>query len=313
MVALPAEPGQSPKVEFTGRKRFARASNASRKHVMKGKIVDFSPQALKELTYTAIKAARLGREVLLHYAGRLQNVQEKFQAGLVSEADKESERVISQFLSKELPDFDFLGEESAFGKEENWQNSEVPRWILDPLDGTTNYVHGLPVYAVSLGLEYRGEMLVGVIDAPAMNEVFTCWKGGGAYVNGRELHVSSRKELSEGLLATGFISDIEENLQEQLDIFARIVRQCRGVRRPGAAAMDLAWVAKGVFDGYWEKNLKPWDLAAGLLLVREAGGEVLTYRGKSCSPYSKSVVAGNREIVSKLVKAIQPDLRPDTV
>lgn len=274
--------------------------------------MNFSPQELKELTYTALKAARLGREVLLHYAGRLENVQEKFQAGLVSEADKESERVICQYLNKEFPDFAFLGEESAFGKPEDWQASDVPRWILDPLDGTTNYVHGLPVYAVSLGLELKGESIVGVIDAPALNEVYSCWKGGGAYVNGRKIEVSKRSQLSEGLLATGFISDIEEHLAEQLGIFSNVVRKARAIRRAGAAAMDLAWVARGVFDAYWEKNIKPWDMAAGMLLVREAGGEVLTYRGQQCTPFSKSIVAGNPAMTRLLVKTIEPDLRPGT-
>src|SRR5690606_22648340 len=135
--------------------------------------------------------------------------------------------------------------------------SPKPRWILDPLDGTTNYVHGFPVYAISLGLELQGEILVGVIDAPALNDVYTCWKGGGAFVNGQPIHVSRSYELREALLSTGFNSDFEEQLEEQLRLFSRLVRVARAVRRPGAAALDLAWVARGVMDGYWERNLKP--------------------------------------------------------
>lgn len=273
---------------------------------------DFSEQQLKEMTYTAIRAARVGREVLLHYSGRLQNVQEKFQAGLVSEADKESERVICNFLAKEFPSFDFLGEESAYGKPEDFSASKTPRWILDPLDGTTNYVHGFPTYAVSLGLEWQGEVLIGVIDAPALNEVYVAWKGGGAFCNGKPIRVSERRGLHEALLATGFISEHEENLREQLTIFSGVVRQARAIRRAGAAAMDLAWVAKGVFDGYWEKNLKPWDVAAGLLIVKESGGKILTYRGKEGNPFSHSIVAGNPRVADAIVSAIGPALSPET-
>ncbi|PWU19398.1 MAG: inositol monophosphatase [Bdellovibrio sp.] len=274
---------------------------------------NFSQNDLKQLTYQAIKACRQGRDILLHYSGRLKQVTEKFQAGLVSEADQESESAIKSFLRAEFPDFDFLGEESAGVHPQEFSPSSKPRWILDPLDGTTNYVHGLPVYAVSLGLELQGEVYVGVVEAPALHEVYTAWKGGGAFCNGQPLKVSNSSELSRALLATGFISDFEDQLEEQLKIFSLLVRRARGIRRAGAAAMDLAWVARGVFDGYWERNLKPWDLAAGLLLVQEAGGRVTSYRGVPCTPYAKSVVAGNPTINQAIVTAIGPDLRPETV
>lgn len=267
---------------------------------------------LNDILYKALRAVRLGREVLLHYSGRLENVQQKFQAGLVSEADVESERVIRAELLKHYPDFEFLGEESATDKDLARHQTDKPRWILDPLDGTTNYVHGLPIYNISLALEFQGQTWVGVVDAPALNEVYCAKKGGGAFVNGRPIHVSTREKLDQALLATGFISDLEPNLVEQLKVFEKIVRQSRGIRRPGAAALDLAWVARGVFDGYWEKNLQPWDVAAGALLVQEAGGVVTTYRGQKHNPFKDSTIAGNPTIAALLQKAMASEISETT-
>lgn len=267
---------------------------------------------LNDILYKALKAARLGREVLLHYSGRLKNVQEKFQAGLVSEADVESERVIKAELARQFPDFEFLGEESATKSDLARIRSDRPRWILDPLDGTTNYVHGLPVYGVSLGLEYGGQTWVGVVDCPALGEVYCAAKGAGAFVNGRPIRVSGRTELKDALLATGFISDIEPNLVEQLRVFQKIVRRSRGVRRAGAAALDLCWVARGVFDGYWEKNLQPWDVCAGSLIVQEAGGVVTTYRGRKHSPFADSTIAGNPSIAARLREEMASEISPET-
>lgn len=267
---------------------------------------------LNDILYKALKAARMGREVLLHYSGRLQNVTEKFQAGLVSEADVESERVIRSELLKQFPDFDFIGEESASAKDLALHQTDRPRWILDPLDGTTNYVHGLPMYAVSLALAYKGQTWVGVVDAPALNDVYCASKGHGAFVNGKPLRVSNRQPLNQALLATGFISDIEPNLVEQLRIFQKVVRISRGVRRAGAAALDLCWVARGVFDGYWEKNLQPWDVAAGALIVEEAGGVVTTYRGRKHNPFSDSVIAANPTIATQLRDAMASEISDTT-
>lgn len=272
------------------------------------------PAESRELLQCALKAARLGREVLLHYFGRLENVQEKFQAGLVSEADKESERVIRDHLARSYPEIDFLGEESAGDLSKVQVGSPQGRWILDPLDGTTNYVHRFPVFAVSLGLEINGELQVGVIDAPMMGtgEVYTAIRGQGAFLNGKKLSVSSTTELKDAFLATGFIGDLEDNLAEQLKVFSNVVRKVRGVRRAGAAAYDLAMVARGVFDGYWEKGIKPWDGAAGVLLVREAGGVVTTYRGEPYNLFQNSIVAGPKAIVEGLRGEIVPQIRPDT-
>ncbi len=260
----------------------------------------------------ALKAARLGREVLLHYFGRLEHIEEKFQAGLVSEADKEAERVIFEYLRKSFPEDEFVGEESTLDPTKIQPAKSRGRWIVDPLDGTTNYVHRFHVFCVSIGYEYMGRMQVAVIDVPITGEVFSAVRGQGAFLNGRRLQVSSAKTLHDSLLATGFFGENEAQLQEQLRIFPPVLRQSRGVRRAGAAAYDLTQVAKGVFDGFWEKGLKPWDSAAGILLVEEAGGKVSTFRGNEFTPYKNSVIAGNPAIADLLVQAFEGKLDPAT-
>lgn len=272
----------------------------------------------KQVLSQAIKAVSLGREVLLNYFGNLEHVEEKFQAGLVSEADKESERVIAEHLKKKFPDFEFLGEETFAAKNAPGAKvqaepaGEIGRWILDPLDGTTNYIHRFPIFCISLALEIHGEIQLAVIDVPMLRETYTAIRGQGAFVNGKPLQVSKTKELKKALLATGFVAEHEHVIAEQLKVFDEIVRKCRGVRRPGAAAYDLTQVARGVFDGYWERNIQPWDSAAGILLVREAGGIVETYRGDKYHPYKNSIVAGNPDVVHEIQKVLQAHLRGET-
>jgi myo-inositol-1(or 4)-monophosphatase len=262
--------------------------------------------------YKALKAARLGREVLMHYFGRLEHIEEKFQAGLVSEADKESERVIFEYLRKNFPDDEFVGEESTADASKIPPAKAKGRWIVDPLDGTTNYVHRFPVFCVSIGYEYEGRMQAAVIDVPMLGEVYSAIRGQGSHVNGRRMQVSSAATLHDSLLATGFFADDEAQLQEQLKILPKVIRESRGVRRAGAAAYDLAQVARGVFDGYWEKGIKPWDSAAGILLVEEAGGRVCTYRGNDYTPYKKSIIAANPQIAEILVREFDGFIDGDT-
>jgi myo-inositol-1(or 4)-monophosphatase len=257
--------------------------------------------------YAAILAARLGREVLLKYNGNLHKIEKKFQAGLVSEADKESERAIFDFLRKKFPQDEFLGEESAHTQTRVQAPVTGPhgRWVVDPLDGTTNYIHQFPIYCVSIGYEVNGQTQVAVVDVPALGEVYTAVRGCGAFVNGKKISVSQTGELSEAFLATGFFNEVEERLQEQLKLFGKIIRECRAVRRAGAAAYDLCLVARGVFDGYWEKGIQPWDSAAGMLLVEEAGGIVTTYEGGKYTPYSDSIIAANPKISAHLINSLR--------
>lgn len=250
----------------------------------------------------SLGACRAGREVLLRHFGRLEHIEEKFQAGLVSEADKESEKVITEILLKAFPMSEVLGEEAfaAGAKVQQGRGGPGGRWILDPLDGTTNYIHRFPIFCISLALEVDGELKLAVIDVPMLNETYTAIRGQGAFVNGQPLKISSPKRFEETLLATGFFPDDRAALVEQIELFASVVGQVRGVRRAGAAAYDLCQVARGVFDGFWEKNLKPWDVAAGQLLVEEAGGIVTTYEGKPHNPYSTSLIAGPAPIAQNL-------------
>lgn len=267
-----------------------------------------------QILYQAIRSCRLGRDVLLSYYGNLAHVEAKEQAGLVSEADRESESVIQKSLAQSYPHVQFLGEETAYLQR---VKSLAPltqgaRWILDPLDGTTNYIHRFPIFCISLALEIDQEVQLAVIDVPVLNETYTAIKGRGAFLNGRKISISQSKNLSEAFLATGFVAEHENVITEQLSIFSDLVRQCRGVRRPGAAAYDLCLVAQGVFDGFWERNLQPWDSAAGALLVREAGGIVETYRGQSYHPFLNSCVAGSPGLVKEMQAIFQPHLRPET-
>lgn len=266
-----------------------------------------------EIYNEAMKAVLAGRACLLGYFGKINNVEEKDKAaGLVSEADRESEALIKGMLAKSFPDFDFLGEETAYleGKEQ-FSASPRPRWILDPLDGTTNFVHKFPIFCISLALEVNGEIEIAIIDMPMLNQTFTAIRGQGAYClqpNGtrEKLQVSKTENFEQAFMSTGFVNEKREILSEQLKIFEDVVWKAQAVRRPGAAAYDLALIAAGVFDLYWEKNLKPWDSAAGLLLVKEAGGVVVTYEGDNYDPFKKSSIAGNPTIVRKFLKEIQP-------
>lgn len=272
----------------------------------------------KQVLGQAIKAVSLGRTVLLNYFGNLEHIEEKFQAGLVSEADKESERVIADHLKKNFPKIEFLGEETFAasttpGAKVQWRPAGPEgRWILDPLDGTTNYIHRFPIFCISLALEINNQIQLAVIDVPILNETYAAIRGEGAFVNGRPLKISKTKDLKNALLATGFVADHESVIAEQLNIFNELVRKCRGVRRPGAAAYDLTQVARGVFDGYWERNIQPWDSAAGILLVEEAGGIVETYRGEKYTPYRNSIVAGTPEVVHQIQGIIENHIRDET-
>lgn len=260
-----------------------------------------------EVLKKALKAVRLGRQTLLNYYGHLQYIEIKEHAGLVSEADKESEKIISQNLKLIDPDWEFLGEEESFlkGRETFLPSKSRGRWILDPLDGTTNYIHQFPIFCISLGLEYDGVLQLAVIDVPLLNETYTAIRGEGAFLNGKKIQVSQTETLKDALLATGFFPDDKPALDEQLKIFTELVKECRGVRRPGAAAYDLCMVAKGGFDGFWEPNLKPWDVAAGQLLVEEAGGVVWNKKGEKHSPYDTYIMASNKAISRLLMSTIQ--------
>lgn len=263
---------------------------------------------LTQALVAAREAAAEGRKVLMHYFGQLKKVQEKAHAGLVSEADLESEKVISRVLKSHLPDIPVLGEEGAFlSKEEHIASTT---WVVDPLDGTTNYVHGFHVFCISIGLQYEGQLAAGLIDVPILSKTYEAARGLGAFVNGDRLRVSRTTSIRDSLLATGFFPDNTNALHDQLKIFSDLVYEARGIRRAGAAAYDLCMVAEGVFDAFWEPNLKPWDAAAGAVIVREAGGVVWNYSGAEYRLGDNSLLAGNATLAAG-VRARIEKLRRD--
>jgi myo-inositol-1(or 4)-monophosphatase len=260
-----------------------------------------------EVLKKALKSVRQGREILLDYYGHLQQVETKELAGLVSEADRETELKMARSLREIDPNWEFLGEEESFlkGRESFSASSRGGRWILDPLDGTTNYIHQFPIFGISLALEYNGQIQIGIVDLPMLGETYTAIRGEGAFLNGRRIQVSETQELEKSLLATGFFAENKPALKEQLRVFTNLVKVARGIRRAGSAAFDLCMVARGTFDGFWEPNLKPWDVAAGQLLIEEAGGVVLNRQGRRHSPYDDYIVASNRNLSGKILSAIQ--------
>jgi myo-inositol-1(or 4)-monophosphatase len=256
-------------------------------------------QGYKHYEDIAIKASLIGGKVLKRYFRNLSSFEIKDGAGLVTMADKNSEAAISSFLNKKTPEFSILGEES--GLSQRGEN----KWIIDPLDGTTNFFHGFPHFNVSIGLEIDGEIVVGVVHNPSTNETYHCSKGRGAYKNKKQIHVSTTKELSSSLLGTGFAYMRGSTLDESINLFRDFTYLCHGIRRPGAAALDLCYVACGIYDGFYEKTLSPWDVAAGSLLIKEAGGSLSTFDGDEFSVYSKSIVASNGLLHDAMMKLIK--------
>ncbi|CAN5471396.1 inositol monophosphatase family protein [soil metagenome] len=243
----------------------------------------------KEALAVAFLASDKASEVLKKYYGRLSQVDEKFQAGLVSEADRESEAVIKDIIFAKFPNHRILGEETGLtGNDPGDSDGDRALWMIDPLDGTTNYVHRVPFFCISQGLELNGEMIMGVVDAPLLGNRYHAIKGQGAFLNGKPISVSKREQFREGLFATGF-SSADHTLDQQMEIISHVIRHARGIRRLGAAALDLCLVAEGIFDGFWERNLQPWDTAAGVLIAREAGAIATDFEGREFEPRLKSV------------------------
>jgi myo-inositol-1(or 4)-monophosphatase len=215
---------------------------------------------------------------------------------LVTEVDRESERLIVKHLLSRFPCHDIVAEEGEYP-----QSDSPFRWIIDPVDGTTNYAHGFPWFCSSIGLVHEGELVAGSIYNPIYDELFTATKGGGAFLNGDRLSVSPRSPLKNSLLGTGFPYDCASDPANNFANFIAFQKAARGIRRAGAAALDLAYVAAGRLDGFWELKLKAWDVAAGVLLVREAGGLVTTFDGSSYDIFNDRIVASNGLIHDEMV------------
>jgi myo-inositol-1(or 4)-monophosphatase len=258
---------------------------------------------LEKIRKAAVAVAQEAGKLSLRYFRKSFDIREKGRSNLVTEVDLKCEALIRKTLEKKFPSFQFRGEE---GGKNLSASTDAPMWHVDPLDGTTNFVHGFPMYCTSIGLELAGEPLVGVIHIPALGETFHGAKGCGAHLNRKPLRVSRRSNLSECLLTTGFAYLHEqETLSPEIEIFKRAHIEARAVRRPGAAAIDLAYVAGGIFDGFWEKNLASWDICAGMLLVKEAGGQISDYAGLPATLASSSLLATNGCIHPQMVQLLR--------
>ena len=250
---------------------------------------------------TAVKAARKAGSIISRASSDLDKltVRRKRQNDFVSEVDHAAEDAIISVLRDAYPDHGILAEESGASK----SGSEYV-WMIDPLDGTTNFLHGFPQYCVSIGLLHKGVAQQAVVFDPNRNELFTATRGVGAYLNDRRIRVSKTDHLEDALIGTGFPFREVGQIDGYLRMFKTMTQSCSGIRRPGAAALDLAWVAAGRLDGFWEIGLSPWDMAAGALLVREAGGLVGDLAGEERFLESGRVVASNGKIFAAILKAL---------
>lgn len=256
---------------------------------------------------TAVKAARRAGSIINRASLDLERltVSRKAHSDFVSEVDGAAEDAIIKILREAYPNHSILAEES--GKSGHTGESEY-QWIIDPLDGTTNFLHGFPKYGVSIALLHRGVLSQAVIYDPVSDELFTASRGSGAFLNDHRIRVSKRAQLGESLIGTGFPFRDFTHMEAYLAMFKDIIPRAAGIRRPGSAALDLAYVAAGRYDGFWETGLAPWDMAAGCLLILEAGGMVSDLEGNGHYMHSGQVVAGNPKIFAQLLQIIAPHL-----
>lgn len=260
---------------------------------------------LMDLIYAkqiAVRAAYQAGRFLRDHFGHLNQVDKKGDIDLVTAADLASEKAVLEVIRDSFPAHAFLAEESGASS----YLSDYT-WIIDPLDGTTNFVHSLPIFAVSIGCQYKGEMVVGVVFNPINGELFSAVRGQGATLNDRSISVSDTAVMKESLLVTGFPYDLRDKADSLMRRFHQCMLASQGIRRLGSAALDLCYVACGRFDGFWEEDLKPWDTAAGMLIVLEAGGRVSDFSGTPYQPGAKTILATNGRIHSTVVGLLNKD------
>jgi myo-inositol-1(or 4)-monophosphatase len=247
----------------------------------------------------AIRVARDAGALLRDRLGTRIDIGHKGSINLVTDVDLASEKLIREAISTYYPRHEILAEEGGLT-----ESASEYRWIVDPLDGTTNYAHGYPVFCVSIGLEHKGEMIIGVVYDPMRDEMFTAERGAGAALNNRPVRVSKTEDLMQSILSTGFPYDIKTSTLTNLNHWANFAMNAQALRRDGAAALDLCYVACGRFDGFWELNLSPWDTAAGALIVAEAGGRITDFAGGPFSNYKPEIVASNGLIHERMIEVL---------
>lgn len=258
------------------------------------KIVD------KKVIETGILAVKKGGDILKQGFGKVENISYKGETDLVTEIDRLSEDKIVGFLKEKLPDYDILAEEGG-----GCDSGSACRWILDPLDGTTNYAHGYPCFCVSLALEYDRKIVWGAVYDPIHEELFSAEAGKGAFLNNERIKVSSTAMLDRAMLCTGFPYDVRESADDILNFLEGFLKTAQAIRRDGSAALDLCYVAMGRFDGFWEMRLKPWDIAAGALIVQEAGGSATGFDNDLLDLKRGDVLASNLLIHDEMINVIR--------
>lgn len=253
----------------------------------------------QNMLHFAKNLAREAGKILREHMGRNFEIHHKGQIDLVTEVDLLSEKFIREQIANHYPKHQVLAEEGGLS-----ERSSAYRWIIDPLDGTTNYAHGYPCFCVSIALEYEGAVVIGVVYDPIRDELFVAESGHGATLNERPLQVSCVSQLDKALLVTGFPYNVRTSPQKNLDNFSRFLDVAQAVRRDGSAALDLCYVAAGRFDGFWELNLASWDMAAGSLIVTEAGGQVTSFNGSPFDYYVPEVLASNGLIHAEMMAVL---------
>jgi len=256
---------------------------------------------------TAIEAALAAGRIHKQFFRQNPEVRKKGPIDLVTAADIAAEHEFRALIDRRFPDHSVLGEEQAGAMPA--VSPTRCRWIVDPLDGTTNFAHGLALFCVSIALEVHGTIELGVVYDPIADELFTAERGGGARLNGQLIHVSSRETLLDGLLCTGFPYSIRDRPQRQVEVFSAFLLRARAVRRLGSAALDLCYVAAGRFDGFWELQLHPWDMAAAALIVSEAGGRVTNYSNQPVDLFGGQIVVSNGWLHEDMIAVIQDAAR----
>lgn len=254
---------------------------------------------MKKYLKHAIIASNLAQKILLKYFTKINNFNVKKDAGFVTKADIESESCIKNYLFKKFPSSSFLAEESG-----NTGNTSL-KWIIDPLDGTTNFYHGFPQFCISIALEINNEIVLALVNNPLSKDIYHSIKGSGAFKNKKQIFVSKTASLENALIGTGFAYMKGDELKNALKIFENFSNKCHGIRRPGSAVLDLCMIAEGIYDGFYEKTLNPWDLATGFLLIQEAGGKISNFEGKNFSVYNDEICASNSLIHEELLKIIR--------
>ena len=253
----------------------------------------------KKFKKIAVNAALKAGSYILKNLGKVKSVRYKGEINIVTEIDKKAESIIVNTIKKAYPDHNFLAEEKIYKK----RNLDYT-WIIDPLDGTTNFLHGFPIFCVSIALQYKDDIILGVVYDPTRDELFYAEKGKGAFLNKKKIRVSKTRDLKKSLLATGFAYNKKRVRNNNVTNFFSVMKAAQAVRRAGSAAIDLCYVACGRFDGFWELFLHPWDTAAGILIVEESGGKVTRMDGKDYTIYDKEILATNSKIHKQVIKVL---------